>query len=175
MALTFRNLFLLVIFISAMIFLFSLLVLLFEGEGTYLPFLFYAVLFVLLLFLFVLRRILYPLKKAIISEFRKTLRGGLYHFKCLHCHQVFALKESMYREKTSILMNCPICGKIGKVPSSPPLIVGLIPKVKSDKIIFQCIQCKESVNIWAEGAPISEEIKIYNCPFCGWNEPMKRI
>jgi len=72
-------------------------------------------------------------------------------------------------------MNCPVCGEIGKISSSPPLIVELIPQKKSNKVMFQCVQCKESVGIWAEGAALFEEITIFNCPFCGWNEPMERI
>lgn len=72
-------------------------------------------------------------------------------------------------------MQCPLCGRLGRIPASPSLITDMIPEIKSNKALFQCRQCGESVNIWGEGAPLHQEFNIMTCPFCGWNKPMRRI
>ena len=68
-----------------------------------------------------------------IEEFEKTLKGGLYHFKCPHCQGIFALKKSRQNNKRPVKMTCPDCGEIATIPSNPMYIWHEIPEKKSLK------------------------------------------
>ena len=72
-------------------------------------------------------------------------------------------------------MTCPDCGIIGKISSSPPVIVEEIPEQKSENIKFKCKSCGERVSIWAEGTDLVQDIQIYSCPYCGEKQFMKNI
>ena len=114
-------------------------------------------------------------KKDPVFLFEKTLHGGLYHFKCSHCNGVFALKESKKNDIRQLTLTCPDCGAIGQISSKPPVKIDHIPSKKSPRISFVCKKCGETLNIWAEGRPLSDHISIFSCPYCGNNKPMKPI
>ena len=44
-----------------------------------------------------------------VEEFEKTLKGGLYHFKCPTCSGIFAIKKSKSNNKKYVKMTCPDC------------------------------------------------------------------
>ncbi|MCK4364960.1 MAG: hypothetical protein KAW45_02810 [Thermoplasmatales archaeon] len=110
-----------------------------------------------------------------IEEFEKTLKGGLYHYKCPTCNGIFAIKKSKKNNKKTVKMTCPNCGAIGIIPPYPAEIEEEIPEKKSVKANFKCYICGEGITVWAEGADLYRETCIYSCPFCGENEPLKRI
>lgn len=110
-----------------------------------------------------------------IEEFEKTLKGGLYHFKCPSCNGIFAVKKSKKNNKKTVKMTCPDCGMIGFIPSHPEKIEEEIPEKKSLKANFKCISCGESITIWAEGTELHKKINVYTCPFCGIKKPLKRF
>ncbi len=98
--------------------------------------------------------------KDIVEEFEKTLEGKLYHFKCPTCQGIFAIKKSSRNNKKPFTLTCPDCGTIGKISSSPPVIVEEIPEQKSENIKFKCKSCGERVSIWAEGTDLVQDIQI---------------
>lgn len=110
-----------------------------------------------------------------VEEFEKTLKGGLYHFKCPVCSGIFAIKKSKSNNKKDMKMTCPDCGAIGVIPSTPQVIENKIPEKKSVKANFKCIRCGERITIWAEGTDLFKNIYVYTCPFCGVEKPMKKI
>jgi len=110
-----------------------------------------------------------------IEEFEKSLKGGLYHFKCPTCMGIFAIKKSKSNNKKTVKMNCPDCGAIGFIPPYPAEIEEEIPEKKSIKANFKCNLCGEGVTIWAEGAELYSDVNVYSCPFCGEKEPLKRF
>jgi len=136
-------------------------------------------LYVMLLFssvtLTVLKSIKATAKISTIEEFEKRLKGSLYHFKCPSCNGIFAVKESTSNDKKSIIITCPECGRVGVIPSVPDCIEGEIPEEKSGNVNFKCGSCGEGITIWAEGAKLYQNVCVYSCPFCGEEEPMKRI
>lgn len=135
----------------------------------------YGCVFISILILFVLYYLFSPVREKRILTFEKTLKGGLYHFQCPHCHGIFAIKESMYVNKKSVLMTCPDCGYLARILPKTPVIRAAIPQKKSGNIRFQCQQCGESLRIWAEGTTIYPELKVFSCPFCGSKKQLKRI
>ena len=110
-----------------------------------------------------------------IEEFEKTLKGGLYHYKCPTCNGIFAIKKSKKNNKKTVKMTCPDCGAIGVITPYPAEIEDEIPEKKSVKANFQCYLCGEGITVWAEGADLYRQMNVYSCPFCGQNEPLKRI
>jgi len=133
---------------------------------------------ILLMILFILFILLLKKEKITqnsIEEFEKTLKGGLYHFKCPSCNGIFAVKKSKKNNKKTVKMTCPDCGMIGFIPSHPEKIEEEIPEKKSLKANFKCISCGESITIWAEGTELHKKINVYTCPFCGIKKPLKRF
>jgi predicted RNA-binding Zn-ribbon protein involved in translation (DUF1610 family) len=110
-----------------------------------------------------------------IEEFEKSLKGGLYHFKCPTCSGIFALKKSKADNKKNVKMTCPDCGAIGFITPNPICIEEEIPEKKSMKANFRCIDCGEGITIWAEGTELYRDVKVFSCPFCGEEETMKNI
>jgi predicted RNA-binding Zn-ribbon protein involved in translation (DUF1610 family) len=110
-----------------------------------------------------------------IEEFEKTLKGGLYHFKCPGCNGIFAIKKSKKNNKRYVLMTCPDCGMVGTVSPSPTSIEAEIPEKKSIKANFKCGACGEGITVWAEGTELYQNMKVYSCPFCGDKQPLRRF
>ncbi len=110
-----------------------------------------------------------------IEEFEKTLKGGLYHFKCPVCGGIFAIKKSKSNNKKEVKMTCPDCGTVGVIPANPTTIEDKIPEKKSVKANFKCIRCGERITVWAEGTDLYKNICVYTCPFCGVEKPLKKI
>ena len=110
-----------------------------------------------------------------VGQFKKTLRGGLYHFKCPSCNGIFAIKKSRGDNKKSIKMTCPNCGEIGYIPVKPTCVEEEIPEKKSVNVIFRCTSCGEGITVWSEGAELTPSIKVYSCPFCGKEKTMTRV
>ena len=73
-----------------------------------------------------------------IKDFKKSLKGELYHYKCPECKGIFALKKSHSIIHKSFKMNCPDCGRIGIVHTVPLLIEEKIPDKKSMGINYSC-------------------------------------
>ena len=111
----------------------------------------------------------------IISEFEKSLKGGLYHFKCPTCTGIFAIKKSRKNNKKYIKMTCPDCGAIGIIPPVPAQSEETIPEKKSLKANFKCNVCGEGITVWAEGTDLYKGVQVYSCPYCGEKESMKKI
>jgi predicted RNA-binding Zn-ribbon protein involved in translation (DUF1610 family) len=160
---------------SGIIFLFSIWQIIYGKDALHLVLILYSCVFVSILILFLLSHFFAPGRKKRILTFEKTLKGGLYHFQCPHCQGIFAIKESMYVDKKSVLMTCPDCGYLARIPPMPPVIKAAIPQKKSGNVRFQCQQCGESLRIWAEGTTIHPGLKVLSCPFCGSKKPLKRI
>lgn len=110
-----------------------------------------------------------------IEEFEKTLKGGLYHFKCPACKGIFAIKRSKSNNQKSVKMTCPDCGIIGIIPSCPSCIEEKIPEKKSIKANFKCITCGEAIAVWAEGTDLYKDIQVFSCPFCGIKKQLIKI
>jgi len=110
-----------------------------------------------------------------IEEFEKTLKGGLYHYKCPTCNGIFAIKKSKKNNKKTVKMTCPNCGAIGAILPYPAEIEEEIPEKKSIKANFKCYLCGEGITVWAEGTDLYRQMYVYSCPFCGEKEPLKRI
>ncbi|MCK4332811.1 MAG: hypothetical protein KAV40_04455 [Thermoplasmatales archaeon] len=111
----------------------------------------------------------------VAKEFKKTLEGKLYHFKCPSCNGIFAIKKSKRDNKKPFKLTCPDCGNIGTISPTPKLVVEKIPKQKSVKTSFKCKKCGEFVSIWAEGTDLFHEMQIHSCPYCGKKQSMDII
>lgn len=135
----------------------------------------YIVLIVLLILTILLRRRKPKKQIGVVEQFEKTLKGGLYHFKCPTCSGIFAIKKSKSNDKKSVKMSCPDCGVIGFIPPHPVCIKGDIPKKKSIKANFRCIYCGEGITVWAEGKELYNDMIVYSCPFCGVEKRLDRI
>lgn len=135
----------------------------------------YIILFVIL-FMFIFYYIRKRLTSVLsIEEFEKTLKGGLFHFKCQVCDGIFAIKKSRGNDQKKLRMECPDCGAIGIIPKNPACIKEDIPEKKSTKAVFRCKTCGEGITIWAEGKDLYNEPRVLNCPFCGVKKPLNRI
>ena len=108
-----------------------------------------------------------------VVQFKKTLQGGLYHYKCSCCNGIFALKESRKNDSCILTLSCPGCGALGRISSQSPKRIERIPTEKSPSVSFICTFCGERLNIWAEGTPLIDNISIFSCPYCGSKKPMK--
>ena len=157
------------------VFLFTLFDISFDkGWKTYLI-ISYGILILLNLFLIYIR--IKDTKRLYnnIEEFEKTLKGGLYHFKCPSCTGIFAIKRSKSNNKKSVKMTCPDCGTIGVIPSYPLCIEEEIPEKKSVNANFKCLTCGEAITVWAEGTDLQKDIQVFSCPFCGITKPLKKV
>jgi len=134
----------------------------------------YAVLLILSVVLIFLKSAK-PASTSIIEEFEKTLSGRLYHFKCPSCNGVFALKKSKRNNKKTFKITCPDCGKMGVISPLPRCVEEEIPDKKSVNINFKCTNCGEFVTVWAEGAELYSDIRVFSCPYCGIEKNMNRI
>ena len=110
-----------------------------------------------------------------IEEFEKSLKGGLFHFKCPSCEGIFAVKKSKSNDDKTIKMTCPDCGVVGIVPKNPKVVEEEIPEKKSIKANFRCNSCGEGVTIWAEGSDLYKNMHVYCCPYCGKEDSMDKI
>ena len=140
----------------------------------------YLILSYIFLFVFFSLIIYFKRKKLLrqigtIEEFEKSLKGGLFHFKCPTCNGIFAIKKSKRNNKKSVKMCCPDCGAIGLIPPHPICITEVIPEKKSIKANFRCLKCGEGITVWAEGKDLYEDIIVYSCPFCGVKKKLNRI
>lgn len=135
----------------------------------------YIILFLLFLLNFLYLYLKEGKSKPSINEFEKTLKGGLFHFKCPVCNGIFAIKKSRSNNKKRVKMNCPDCGAIGVVPENPRCIEETIPEKKSIKKNFRCENCGEGITVWAEGEDLFEDVNVYTCPFCGIQKPLDRF
>jgi len=135
----------------------------------------YVILLVLVVFVIFLRSLKTVETTDVISEFEKTVKGGLYHFKCPTCTGIFAIKKSRKNNKKYIKMTCPDCGAIGFIPPYPVQLEEEIPEKKSVKATFKCNICGEGVTVWAEGTDLYPKMCVHSCPYCGQYETMKRI
>jgi len=167
--------FLFLIISSFIVFTISLWDIIFKKHLFLIVVLLYLLLYAIVLILMILRSKILSDDEGYFEVFEKSLNGGLYHFKCPKCSGFFAVKESRYRNKKSVIMTCPDCGSLGRIPSIPPIIIQDIPRKKSGNVIFECLKCGESLKIWAEGTSIYPKLKIYSCPYCGNKKPLQRI
>jgi len=115
------------------------------------------------------------LEKTTIEEFEKTLRGKLYHFKCPSCNGIFAIKKSRHNNKKSFRMTCPDCGTVGFVSPTPKCVEEEIPEKKSVNVNLKCGNCGEGVTIWAEGADLYQDVRVYSCPYCGVEKTLNKV
>ena len=171
-----KLLFIVIILLSIIVLFSSLFDIVYGGEWLQIILSVYAVLIIftiMLLFLTSTKKT--TGSKDIVEEFEKTLEGKLYHFKCPNCQGIFAIKKSSRNNKKPFTLTCPDCGTVGKISSSPPVVVEEIPEQKSENIKFKCKNCGERVSIWAEGTDLVKGIQIYSCPYCGEKQSMKNI
>lgn len=171
-----KLLFIIVILLSIVVLFSSLFDIIYEKQWLQIILTLYAILIIFTIVLLFLK----PTKKIvesgdIVEEFEKTLEGKLYHFKCPNCNGIFAIKKSKHNNKKPFTLTCPDCGTVGKISSSPPMVVEEIPEQKSENIKFKCKNCGERVSVWAEGTDLFQNIQIYSCPYCGEKQPMKNI
>ena len=171
-----KLLFAAVILSSIIVLFFSIFDILYDEQWLQIVLAVYAVLIIFtIVLLFFAPAKKTAVSKDIVEEFEKTLEGKLYHFKCPNCQGIFAIKKSSRNNKKPFTLTCPDCGTIGKIASSPPVVVEEIPEQKSENIKFKCRNCGERVSIWAEGTELFKNIQIYSCPYCGEKQPMKNI
>lgn len=135
----------------------------------------YALIIILFFILLFLRFSKTMIIEETIEEFEKTLKGGLFHFKCPSCCGIFAIKKSRSNDKKPFNLTCPDCGLIGHIPSEPQVVEEEIPEKKSMGVNFKCKNCGEGVTIWAEGQELYQELNVLNCPFCGLNNAMEKF
>lgn len=146
------------------------------NEDWIIPVLLLYVIWIILTFTLLLLKISKKgFRKNMVGEFEKTLKGGLYHFKCPSCNGIFAVKKSKRNNKKPVKMTCPDCGNIGFIPTNPRSIEGDIPEKKSIGVNFRCVTCGEGVTIWAEGTEINQNMNVYSCPYCGMEKTMSRV
>lgn len=135
----------------------------------------YVILIILILTVIYLRTQKEKVTLDVVEEFEKTLKGGLYHFKCPTCSGIFAIKKSKSNDEKTFKMTCPDCGASGYVPKNPSFVKEEIPEKKSVQANFKCNSCGESLTIWAEGADLYKNMHVYTCPFCGKDSSMKKV
>ena len=170
-----KNIIILILLLSLVVFILSIYDIFYDKGWMVFLIVFYVF---LLIISFVWYFLLYnkkPKENLSITDFEKTLSGGLYHFKCPICNGTFAVKKSRSNNKKPVEMTCPDCGANGVIPSNPGYIEEEIPNKKSVRASFKCSNCGEGLSIWAEGIKLQNSVKIYTCPFCGSKEELKRI
>ena len=92
------DLFFLCILFGLWIFFFSIWGIIFDKDWSTIFLILYLTLLFSILIVINLKVKKIPIKNNKIEEFEKTLKGGLYHFKCQRCTGIFAIKESTYNE-----------------------------------------------------------------------------
>jgi len=122
-----------------------------------------------------IKKIKKPKTQAKVEEFEKSLKGGLFHFKCPTCKGIFALKKSKSNDEKPVKMTCPDCGMVGVIPPKPKSCEEEIPEKKSVKANFKCPSCGEGITVWAEGSELYNDLYVFSCPFCGIDERLKRF
>jgi predicted RNA-binding Zn-ribbon protein involved in translation (DUF1610 family) len=167
--------FIIITIIGLCIFIFSIYDIIFDKDWIVRTFASYALLLIITIIVIFLRGKKQEEYIGTLEEFEKTLKGGLYHFKCQTCSGIFAIKKSKSNNKKYVKMTCPDCGVIGFIPPSPMQVEEEIPEKKSAKAKFKCNICGEGITVWAEGADLYKDISVYSCPFCGEDQTMKRI
>lgn len=175
MDVSWRWIFAWVFIIACFVFILSIWSLLIGTTLHHITLLFYGILLFAIFLFFMLMLKTKESQRDIVSLFEKTLQGRLYHFKCPLCNGVFAMKESMYNDNKSILLTCPDCGHIGRIRPDHKIINEKIPEKKSEKVLLRCRFCGESIKIWAEGTRLFHDVKVFCCPYCGINKPMRRV
>lgn len=110
-----------------------------------------------------------------VDEFEKSLEGRLQHFKCPSCGGIFAIKKSKHNNKKPFLLTCPDCGMTGNVPSQPSRVREQIPGQKSVHKRFLCEHCGEWMMVWAEGADIVPDVRVFSCPYCGTHHDLHAV
>lgn len=170
-----NSIFFLILVISFWVFVFTIYDILFRKNWEIYLIVSYIILFILFFVTFFLINSKETESIPSIEEFEKTLKGGLFHFKCPICGGIFAIKKSRGNNKKKVRMNCPDCGAVGIIPANPSCIVEQIPEKKSIKKNFRCSNCGEGITVWAEGQDLYNDITVYTCPFCGIEKPLKRF
>jgi predicted RNA-binding Zn-ribbon protein involved in translation (DUF1610 family) len=154
--------------------IFSFVDIIFDLELMFVSIALFIVLFVLLVITIIIRRKKSENKINAIFQFKKALKGGLFHFKCPFCEGFFAIKKSKYNNKKSVKLTCPDCGKVGIISPEPSYIENEIPEKKSIKASFKCNNCGEGISVWAEGSDLYKNMHVYSCPFCGKGQSMDK-
>ena len=157
------------------VFVFTIFDVLFGKEWIYILLVLYMVIIFFTLLLIYIRPSEQKSKTTTIEEFEKSLKGGLYHFKCPSCAGIFAIKKSRGNNKKPMKMTCPDCGNIGIIPSYPVCVEEEVPEKKSVKANFRCISCGGGITVWAEGQELYKNAQIYSCPFCGIDKALDRL
>jgi predicted RNA-binding Zn-ribbon protein involved in translation (DUF1610 family) len=135
----------------------------------------YIVIIVLIILITLIRVMKKPKPLGTVEEFEKSLKGGLFHFKCLTCEGIFAVKKSKSNDETPVKMTCPDCGAVGIIPPHPKSCEEEIPEKKSLKANFKCATCGEGITVWAEGSELYHDTCVFSCPFCGKDEKLDRF
>jgi len=169
------GIFILLMLLGFWVLFFSIWGVIFDKSWTSLILASYALLIILAVVFIVLKSIKLGVKEETVEEFEKTLRGRLYHFKCLSCNGIFAIKKSRRDNKKPVKMTCPDCGEIGIIPPTPKSVEEEIPEKKSVNVHFKCNICGEDLTIWAEGTELYPDVHVYSCPYCGEEKTMNRI
>ncbi len=174
MAVRWRLIYAGIFLLACIAFILSLWDLFFEKGLKFISFLFYFILIAILclVYMFIKTK---KSKNDIVALFEKTLKGRLYHFKCPQCEGIFALKESLYNNHQPMVLTCPDCGHPGRILPIHKVTLEKIPLKKSENILLRCSHCGESIKIWAEGTRLYPYVKVFSCPFCGAQKPLKRI
>ena len=167
--------FIIIIILGLCVLIYSLYDIIYDKEWMIRTFATYALIFVIIIVLIVYRLQKKEVTIVSVEEFEKTLKGGLYHFKCPTCSGIFAIKKSKSNNKKFVKMTCPDCGAIGVISPHPAQIEEEIPEKKSIKANFKCHICGEGITVWAEGTDLYSDMHVYSCPFCGDKEPLKRF
>jgi len=170
-----NSLFILLAILGFWVFVFTIYDLLFDKDWEIYLIASYLMLFLLFFIFFFFMYYKKTVTEPSIDEFEKTLKGGLYHFKCPVCGGIFAIKKSRGNNKKRVKMNCPDCGAIGIIPENPVCIEQEIPEKKSIKKNFRCTNCGEGITVWAEGKELYKDVNVYTCPFCGIKKPLDRF
>jgi predicted RNA-binding Zn-ribbon protein involved in translation (DUF1610 family) len=134
----------------------------------------YGILFILTLLFLATNTKKKPAGIKNVEEFETSLKGRLHHFKCPVCGGIFAIKKSRHNNKKSFTLTCPDCGTTGTIPSKPSKVIEEIPEKKSINKNFKCEACGGSIMVWAEGADIVSDVKVYSCPYCGTKQRMRQ-
>ena len=52
-------------------------------------------------------------------KFERSLKSKLHHFKCPNCNGIFTIKKSKDTDNRSVIITCPRCMAIGRIPPKP--------------------------------------------------------
>jgi len=171
-----KLLFIFIIILSIIVLFSSIYDIFYDKEWLQIILAIYAVLLIFTILLLFLKQAPKTTEtQGVVEEFEKTLEGKLHHFKCPNCEGIFAMKKSKANNKNPFSLTCPDCGTVGRITSSPDMIIEEIPDQKSENIKFKCKSCGEWISLWAEGSKLIQNVQIYSCPYCGKQHSMKNI